>query len=162
MNNFFLAKDGTRYYEGRPFTYGEINYTSAGATAETFEALGFKAVQSQPRPDDRYYIINSYPKDDGSWDATPRDLDQLKAGAIQQCKQTAGTLLAATDWLVIRQQETGEVVPAAVLTHRAAVRQASNDYELAVQGVAAIDELAELVAIWPDTQLNTINDISIP
>jgi hypothetical protein len=44
-----------------------------------------------------------------------------------QVKQQAGQLLAATDWYVVRNAETGQVIPASVLTQRSAVR-AYSDY----------------------------------
>jgi len=148
--NFFINNNGQRYLPGVPFTHGDMHYTSSGATAETFADLGFKEVQVQPRPDDRFYIINSSPKDDGSWDATPRDLDQLKASAVQQCKQAAGTLLAATDWLVIRQQETAEAIPQEVLDYRAAVRSTCNTREGELLATKTTEELAGLqLSEWP-------------
>ena len=51
-------------------------------------------------------------------------------------KQQAGGLLAATDWYVTRQAETGEATPQAVLDYRAAVRTASGAIESAIDGAA--------------------------
>ena len=60
----------------------------------------------------------------------------LKSVHKQIVKQQAGGLLAATDWYVTRQAETGEAVPQAVLDYRAAVRTASGTIESAIDGAA--------------------------
>jgi hypothetical protein len=50
-------------------------------------------------------------------------------------KQAAG-LLAATDWYVTRNAETGTAIPSDVTTYRAAVRTASGTIESAIDGAA--------------------------
>jgi hypothetical protein len=72
------------------------------------------------------------------WDAsTPKALDDVTADGVTtpglksvykaRVKEQAGQLLAATDWYVVRNAETGQAIPASVLTHRSAVR-AYSDY----------------------------------
>jgi hypothetical protein len=72
------------------------------------------------------------------WDAaTPKALDDVTADGVTtpglrsvykaRVKEQAGHLLAATDWYVVRNAETGQAIPASVLTHRSAVR-AYSDY----------------------------------
>ena len=51
-------------------------------------------------------------------------------------KQQAAGLLAATDWYVTRNAETGTAIPADVTTYRAAVRAASGTIESAIDGAA--------------------------
>jgi hypothetical protein len=51
-------------------------------------------------------------------------------------KQQAAGLLAATDWYVTRNAETGTAIPADVTTYRAAVRTASGAIESAIDGAA--------------------------
>jgi len=61
----------------------------------------------------------------------------LKWNAVQQTKATAASLLAPTDWHVIKAAEVSSyTVPAAVTTYRAAVRTASNTIETAINGAA--------------------------
>jgi len=61
----------------------------------------------------------------------------LKHNAIQQTETTAASLLAPTDWHVIKATEvSGYTVPAAITTYRAAVRTASNTIETAINGAA--------------------------
>lgn len=74
----------------------------------------------------------------------------LKSQMIAQVKATAGSLLAATDWKVVRAAETGGVVDADTLAARAAIRAASNDNEAAVIACTTVDELAALQLNWPE------------
>lgn len=61
----------------------------------------------------------------------------LKSNAIAQTKVTAGSLLAPTDWMVIKAAEvSGYTVPSAITTYRAAVRTASNTIETAITNAA--------------------------
>ena len=59
----------------------------------------------------------------------------LKSNAIAQTKVTAGSLLAPTDWMVVRKAETDVAIPANVLTYRQAVRTASEAIETAIAGM---------------------------
>ena len=72
----------------------------------------------------------------------PKDLDQLKEQWTAQVKQTAGTLLAQTDWYVIRQSENSSGVPADVLAHRSEIRTFSNEKETAIDACVDVTELA--------------------
>ena len=105
----------------------------------------------QPVPfDNRFYWSADNPKNIDDVNAVDEDgnpvLDPdgvqivtkgLKSNAIAQTKTTAGSLLAPTDWMVIKAAEvSGYAVPAEVTTYRAAVRTASNTIEAAITGVA--------------------------
>jgi hypothetical protein len=69
----------------------------------------------------------------------------LKYNAKQQAKQTAASLLAPTDWQVIKATEVSSyTVPAAITTYRAAVRTASNTIETAIDNAADIDAFIAL------------------
>ena len=61
----------------------------------------------------------------------------LKSNAIAQTKVTAGSLLAPTDWHVVKAAEvSGYTVPSEITTYRAAVRTASNTIETAITNAA--------------------------
>ena len=152
MSTFYIH-EGTRYFEGAPFTYNGINYTHEGATDETFTSLGFKKVNSDPRPDDRFYVVNSYPNDEGHWDVQERDLEELKKDAIRQAKSTAGTLLSESDWYIVRHAETGKAVPEDVKKYRSAVRAVETKYEHKVQGITTLKKFIGLdEPDWPSTE----------
>jgi hypothetical protein len=151
----FFDNEGTRYLPGVPFTYGDINYTSAGATAETFLALGFKEVVPQPRPDDRFYVVNSYPKEDGSWEVQPRDLHQLIEQHIAQVKQAAASVLQPTDWKIIREVEGGSPAGAELKAWRKSIRDESDVKVAAIEGATTVEALIAVVTAadflaWPE------------
>jgi len=72
----------------------------------------------------------------------PKDLDQLKEQWTAQVKQTAGSLLAQTDWYIVRQAENSAGVPAAVLARRGEIRAFSNAKEVAIDACVDVAELA--------------------
>ena len=72
----------------------------------------------------------------------PRDLDQLKEQWTAQVKQTAGSLLAQTDWYIVRQAENSAGVPADVLARRSEIRAFSNAKEVAIDACVDVAELA--------------------
>ena len=75
----------------------------------------------------------------------------LKSQFIAQVKTTAGTLLAQTDWMVIRKVERDVAIPAKVATYRAAVVAASATNEAAISAVTTVAQLAALAMEWPET-----------
>lgn len=71
------------------------------------------------------------------WSAgNPKDLAQLQATWTEKTKTTAGSLLAPTDWYVVRYSETTTAIPSTVLDYRAAIRSASNTIETAIANAA--------------------------
>ena len=72
----------------------------------------------------------------------PKDLDQLKEQWTAQVKQTAGSLLAQTDWYIVRQAENSAGVPADVLARRGEIRAFSNAKEVAIDACVDVDDLA--------------------
>lgn len=133
-----------------PFTTPDGTQYSAlflrHSTLEEKQAIGITEVPDPPAPPDQRFYWGL----DDNGVPIPRDLEQVKASLIQRCKMEAGSFLAPTDWLIIRQQETGQEAPEAVLNHRIAIRQVSSDYEQAVRGAADIRELEGLSAApWP-------------
>ncbi|MFM7859031.1 MAG: hypothetical protein ACKO96_45690, partial [Flammeovirgaceae bacterium] len=101
-------------YHGKPVSYGEqieingVFYPGEWvriATDEQRKELGITEVPDPVRPDDRFYNVSSTLNSSFQYDATPKDIAELKASFIAQMKSTAHSLLAPTDWLVIRQIE---------------------------------------------------------
>ena len=75
----------------------------------------------------------------------PRDLDDLKAQHKTQTKVTAASLLAPTDWHVVKAAEVGSyAVPANISQYRTDVRTASNTIEAAIDGAADLDAFIAL------------------
>ena len=76
----------------------------------------------------------------------------LKSQWVAQVKHTAGTLLAQTDWMVIRKAERDVAIPADVVTYRAAVITEANRLETAIQVCADVPALIAVVTAqgWPE------------
>lgn len=143
-----------------PFTLNDIQYPAdwlIRSTNDERKELGFFPVRVDPRPDDRFYFVSQNApliRDDHAvvtWNATPRDLGELKAREVAAIKATAGALLAPSDWKVIRASEGVKPLDAATATYRSAVRAASNEAEQSIVLCASIDDLTALPPVsWPE------------
>ena len=140
-----------RYRIGTPFVYDGITYTSTGASHNTFISLGFKQVIPVPRPDSRFYIVNSPCNPDGSWSYSERDLAQVQEGFCDQQVTAANSNLKSTDYLYARAAEStraaGEPVtaPAELLTQRDEVRAYCAANCTLILGTKSIEELEKLI-----------------
>lgn len=65
----------------------------------------------------------------------------LKSTTIAQVKHTAGTLLAQTDWMVIRKAERDVAIAADVATKRAAIVAEADRLEVAIAAAANVEAL---------------------
>jgi hypothetical protein len=129
------------------FTAGDIQYPANWlrlASPEERAAIGITEVADPVRADDRFYWNGDL--------AMPKDVDQIKAMLIAQVKQTAGSLLAPTDWMVIRKVERDVDIPASVSDYRAAVVNASGSNEAAIESSSTTAELAGLQLTWPENE----------
>lgn len=134
-----------------PFTADDIQYPANWlrlSSQEEREAIGITEVQDQVRPDDRFYWVSE--NGDGTFTATPKDIDQLKSEMIVKIKQAAGSMLSQTDWKIIRAAEGGQAADSTTLNTRAAIRQASNMNETAVNACTTVEQLADLTFFWPE------------
>ena len=69
----------------------------------------------------------------------------LKSNFIAQIKDTAGKLLAQTDWYVVRKLERNVNIPADVVTKRAAIVTEANRLETAITNAATVEALIEVL-----------------
>ena len=65
----------------------------------------------------------------------------LKSNMIAQVKHTAGTLLANTDWYVVRKMERNVDMPLDVAEKRSHVRTECDRLEAAINAVTTVEEL---------------------
>ena len=70
----------------------------------------------------------------------------LKSQWIAQVKQTAGSMLAQTDWMVVRKAERNVDIPATVVAKRAAIVAECNRLETAIAACAVVEELIVVVS----------------
>jgi hypothetical protein len=75
----------------------------------------------------------------------------LKSQWTAQVKQTAGSMLAQTDWMVVRKAERNIDVPATVAAKRAAIVAECDRLEAAITGCADVEALICVVGSqnWP-------------
>jgi len=73
----------------------------------------------------------------------------LKSNFIAQIKQTANSILAQTDWMVIRKAERNVEIPTDTSTYRAAVVAKAAELESAISAVTSVEELMALNLSFP-------------
>jgi hypothetical protein len=120
------------------------------ASPEDRAAIGITEVVEQPRPDDRFYWVSG-PDDNGDYTAIPKDLATLKATWTAQIKQTAWTMLAPSDWMIVRKQENNTDIPADWVSYREAVRTTCELASTDLEATTDIDAfIASVTSVqWP-------------
>ena len=84
-------------------------------------------------------------------DSTERLITKgLKSNHIEQVKQTANSILAQTDWMVIRKAERNVDIPADTVAYRAAVVAKAAELETAISAVTTVEALKELNLSFPN------------
>jgi len=176
LNNNPLPVGRAFVHDGIQYPANWLRLASAAEKA----AIGITEVADPVRADDRFYWngdvnlpkeLNDREEVDaegnpmwvqvlGVVDGEPAMVDSderlvtkgLKSQWIAQVKDTAGKMLAATDWMVIRQVERSVAVPAATATYRAAVLTEAARLEAAIAGAADIDAFIAVVQDqrWPE------------
>ena len=82
----------------------------------------------------------------GMVDGTERLVSRgLKHTMIAQVKDTAGKLLAQTDWYVVRKNEKDVAIPTDVSTKRDAIRTECNRLETAITAATTVEELKSVM-----------------
>ncbi len=69
----------------------------------------------------------------------------LKSQWIPQVKQTAGSMLAQTDWMVVRKAERNVAIPADVVAKRAAIVAECDRLETAIAACTTVEALIAVV-----------------
>lgn len=142
-----------RYYwvTGPTYRVNEVN-----STVETVYTNNAKALEDKEEVDQDgnplfvKVLDNTDPANPAMVDSAERLVTKgLKSQNIAQVKQTAGSLLAANDWYVVRKSDIGTEVPANVVAYRAAVRAEADRVEAAIAAVSDIAGLIAVQADWP-------------
>lgn len=76
----------------------------------------------------------------------------LKSQWIAQVKDTAGKMLAQTDWMVIRKAERAVDIPADVVAKRTAIIAEADRLEVAIAACTDVESLISVVSAqnWPE------------
>lgn len=136
-----------------PFEVDGTHYPSNWlrlTTLEEKQAIGITEVPDPEPYDDRFYWGVNNPKQLEDITVTPEDGDPytqkgLKSQWVSQVKDTAGKLLAQTDWMVIRKAERDVAIPAEVVAKRAAIVAECARLETAIAGCADVPALIAVV-----------------
>ena len=136
------------------------------------EQLGVTEVADPDRWDERFYwgvdnpkLLNDREESDeqgnpmyvkvlGVVDGQPAMVDSaerlvtkgLKSQWTAQVKDTAGKMLAQTDWMVVRKAERNVAIPADVVAKRAAIVAECDRLEVAIAACAVVEELIVVVS----------------
>jgi len=124
------------------------------------EQLGVVEVPDPDQYDQRFYWGVDNPKQlDDIYENVEVDGDTisrvqsrgLKYQWCQQVKATAHSLLAPTDWVVMRQLQKGIGMSAIIENYRDAVVAESNRLETAIQSCATVEDLIAVInaQAWP-------------
>jgi hypothetical protein len=166
LNGNRLA-EGTSFYDANGTQYPPqwLNVS----TEEQKAAIGITWVADPAPFDNRFYWDTDLPKaledkletkEDGSplykqvYDKTTESMVDtteqvvtkgLKSNFIAQIKQTAGSLLANTDWYVVRKAERNVDIPANVVTKRATIVTEADRLETAITNATTVEALIEVL-----------------
>ena len=141
--------EGTSFYDANGVQYGS-GWLNQATEAQKL-AIGITWVADAVRADDRFYwdgnINNPKALADVSQTVDGKEYvtKGLKSNFIAQVKQTAGSLLAQTDWYVVRKAERNVDIPADIVTKRAAIVTEADRLETAIAGVTTVEALIEVL-----------------
>ena len=136
--------EGTSFYDANGVQYGAgwLNQS----TEEQKLAIGITWVADPTPVDTRFYWDTNLPKaledkleEDGS------TTKGLKSQFIAQIKDTAGKLLANTDWYVIRKIERNVDIPSEIALKRTQIVTEANRLETDIKASTNVEALIEVL-----------------
>lgn len=135
----FKTSDGTQY----PANWLRLS------TLEEKEAIGITEVPDPTPYDERFYW--GY---DAEGHLIPKDHAQLVEQWTAATRQTAGTLLSPTDWMIIREADNGKAADPVLKTWREEIRLAAGSKVYEIGQTADTDALAAYITgadypAWP-------------
>ena len=149
-----LKLDNNPLSYDRAFTHAGIQYPANWlrlASLEEKQAIGISEVADTPVAfwDQRFYWGPSNPKQLNDKTETV-DGEEVKTTGLKTLwsatqGEIAASLLAPSDWRVIKAKETGTNIPSAWKTYRAAVRTACNTRQTEIGNAADVPALKELL-----------------
>ena len=72
----------------------------------------------------------------------------VKSSLKQEVKNQQGSLLAQTDWAVVRKADKGTAIPSNIQTYRDAIRTKATEMETAIDNAANTDAVAALFVTY--------------
>lgn len=144
--------DGKTIQQGVPFTDKDGNQYPANwlnlSSLEEKEAIGIVEVPDPVWADDRFYWggdINNPKALDDKDEENGSIAKGLKSNFVAQVKDTAGKLLAQTDWMVIRKAERNIDIPAEIALKRTQIVTEANRLETDIKASTTVEGLIEVL-----------------
>ena len=147
-------------------------------TRQEKEAIGMVEIIPQTSPDSRFYNWSQNP--DGTITSTPKPVEDvpsvdesgipiidpdtlnqlstpgIKTTFIQEVKSQQGSLLAQTDWAVIRKTDTNIDIPTNIQQWRNEIRLTASTMEDAISQATTIQDLENLMLRYTTNSDGTI------
>lgn len=136
--------EGTSFYDanGNQYGAGWLNQ----ATEEQKAAIGITWVADPAPVDTRFYWDTNLPKAlDDKLEEDGSTTKGLKSQFIAQIKDTAGKLLANTDWYVIRKIERNVDIPSEIALKRTQIVTEANRLETNIKASTNVEALIEVL-----------------
>lgn len=136
--------EGTSFYDanGNQYGAGWLNQ----ATEEQKLAIGITWVADPIPVDTRFYWDTNLPKAlEDKLEENGSTTKGLKSQFIAQVKDTAGKLLAQTDWYVIRKIERNVDIPSEIALKRTQIVTEANRLETDIQASTTVEGLIEVL-----------------
>ena len=122
-------------------------------------SMNIEEITLDAKPDGRFHNwidkglggisnITDKPLDDVTTDG--RTVKGIRSGYINQVKEQQGSLLAQTDWAVVRKADTATAVPSNIATWRAAIRTKATAMEDAINAASNMDAFKALFLVWDE------------
>jgi hypothetical protein len=134
------------------FELNNLKYPSNFLTVSSKEQLETLSITWKEPPIQRFknekYYYNTV--QDGVVTSTPKDLDMLKRGMLAQANQAAHSMLASSDWMIVKQSEVSTGIAAEWSEYRTEVRAEANRQGGQVEEATSIESLMAITADWPE------------
>ena len=139
MDRPWTADNGTQY---------PANWLRLSSTADR-DAIGVSWGADEPFYDQRFYWSPTLAKQLDDKTETVDGVETTTTGlkTLWKSKQNdiAGTLIAPSDWRIIKAKETSTNIPTAWKTYRAAVRTSCNTRQTEIDACTTVEALKELL-----------------
>jgi len=122
------------------------------------EAAGLEELTPDPIPNDATYLWSMDPA--GKVTKTAKNLNDVttdgvvtlgvKSVLISKVKSQQGSLLAQSDWAIIRKTDKGTAIPSNIQTWRDAIRTKATEMETAITNAADTAAIEALFLAWDE------------
>jgi hypothetical protein len=138
---------------GTAFTWADISYPANWCNLSSPEEkanIGMVDVVYETRPDDRYYWVTEAAPAlvDGvvriGYTSTPKDLTGLLDQAITAVNDAAGSLLAPSDYMVLKSIENSSAVSPTWLAWRSQIRAQAKAHKALLTEIYSVEQLLAL------------------